>query len=477
VVSYRESVILRRAAIGLPEPWVSSDVAVVLPTYQEAANLPVIVAALFDLPLPRLHVIVVDDNSPDGTGEIAEELADRYGRDRLAVVHRTGKEGLGRAYVDGMSRALAAGAEFVVQMDSDLSHRPEYLPQMLGTLLSADAEVVIGSRYIAGASVGTEWPWHRRSLSAFANAYVRFLLRLRIRDATAGYKIWRASALDAIGLQSVRSTGYSFQVEMNYRAASHGLRVLELPIHFADRAAGESKMNLRVQLESVAMPFKLKRYLREGKPGGAGPLPGQSLPRRRAELAERRERAMSPEQDKDGGRHQAGQRSRIPGSPGDGLLRRHGARFASFSVIGGGLFVAGLLFQAGLTSGLHVPSLASYIIQTVLSVQASYFLNRWFTWKTAQVPLWSSFFRYNLQKVVTVLANLALYDLLLRLGVQYLLDNVLLTIAFTFVNYVGADKLVFLHRGKQEVTVATSPLPVITGPASVGLALDPDRRD
>jgi dolichol-phosphate mannosyltransferase len=264
VVFYRESVISRRDVVSLPEPWVSSDVAVVLPTYQEAANLPVIVTALFDLPLPRLHVIVVDDNSPDGTGEIAEQLADQHGRDRLAVVHRAGKEGLGRAYVDGMSRALAAGAEFVVQMDSDLSHRPEYLPQMLGTLLSADAEVVIGSRYIAGASVSSDWPWHRRALSAFANAYVRFLLRLRIRDATAGYKLWRASALDAIGLQSVRSTGYSFQVEMNYRADRQGLKVMELPIHFADRAEGESKMSLRVQLESAATPFKLRRYLRQG---------------------------------------------------------------------------------------------------------------------------------------------------------------------------------------------------------------------
>ena len=260
MVFYRESVISRQDVLSLPEPWASSDIAVVLPTYQEAANLSMIVAALFGLPLPRLRVIVVDDNSPDGTGDIAEKLADQYGRDRLTVVHRAGKEGLGRAYVDGMSRALAAGAEFVVQMDSDLSHRPEYLPQMLGTLLSADAEVVIGSRYIAGASVSSDWPWHRRALSAFANAYVRFLLRLRIRDATAGYKLWRASALAAIGLQSVRSNGYSFQVEMNYLADRQGLKVIELPIHFSDRTEGESKMSMRVQLESAAMPFKLRSY-------------------------------------------------------------------------------------------------------------------------------------------------------------------------------------------------------------------------
>ena len=258
----RERVATRVRATELPEPWLSSDVVIVLPTYQEAANLPVIVAALFELPLPGLRVLVVDDNSPDGTGRIAEELADRYGRHRLGIVHRKGKEGLGRAYIDGMTRAMRAGAEFVVQMDSDLSHGPEYLPGMLGTLLAADADVVIGSRYIVGASVGTEWPWHRKMLSAFANAYVRTLLRLGIRDVTAGYKLWRSSALDAIGLSSVQSNGYSFQVEMNYRAIRQGLKIVELPIHFSDRTEGESKMTLKVQLESALMPFKLKRYVR-----------------------------------------------------------------------------------------------------------------------------------------------------------------------------------------------------------------------
>lgn len=248
--------------VELPEPWRSAEVVVVLPTYQEAANLPVMVKALLDLPLSGLRVLVVDDNSPDGTGRIAEELADQYGRNRLGVVHRPGKQGLGRAYIDGMSRAIEAGVEFVVQMDSDLSHRPEYLPGMLGTLLSANADVVIGSRYIAGASVGAEWPWHRRALSTFANAYVRFLLRLGIRDVTAGYKLWRTSALTAIDLSSVRSNGYSFQVEMNYRASLRNAKIVELPIHFSDRTEGESKMTLKVQLESALMPFKLRRYVR-----------------------------------------------------------------------------------------------------------------------------------------------------------------------------------------------------------------------
>lgn len=260
-----ESLMRRPEIVELPKPWGSADVAVVLPTYQEAANLPLIVAALFSLPLSGLQVIVVDDNSPDGTGRIAEELADRYGHDRLGVVHRASKEGLGRAYVDGMSRALATGVEFVVQMDSDLSHRPEYLPQMLGTLLSSGAAMVIGSRYVGGGSVDAEWPRYRRALSAFANAYVRLLLRLKVRDATAGFKIWRSSALEAIGLHTVRSNGYSYQVEMNYRAARQGLKIVEIPIHFSDRTAGESKMSVRVQLESAVLPLKVRHYLRDQK--------------------------------------------------------------------------------------------------------------------------------------------------------------------------------------------------------------------
>ena len=258
-----ERLATRMPVVELPEPWRSADLLIVLPTYQEAANLPVIVDALFNLPLIGLRVLVVDDNSPDGTGRIAEDLAEFYGRHRMGVVHRQGKEGLGRAYIDGMSRAIAAGAEFVVQMDSDLSHGPEYLPGMLGTLLAADADVVIGSRYIVGASVGDEWPWYRKMLSAFANTYVRTLLHLGIRDVTAGYKMWRASALDAIDLTSVQSNGYSFQVEMNYRAIRKGLKIVELPIHFSDRTEGESKMTLKVQLESALMPFKLRRYVRQ----------------------------------------------------------------------------------------------------------------------------------------------------------------------------------------------------------------------
>lgn len=257
-MAVRERVIRGAHAVAIPEPWASAALTVVLPTYNEAANLPVIVAALFDLPLTSLCIIVADDDSPDGTGSIAEALAARYGRARMSVVHRPRKQGLGRAYVDGMTHAVRAGAEFVVQMDSDLSHGPEYLPQMLGTLLSTAADVVIGSRYVAGASVAREWAWHRKMLSGWANTYVRALLRLGIRDVTAGFKLWRSSALEAIDIASVRSNGYSFQVEMNCRAVRHNLKIVELPIHFVERSEGESKMTLRVQLESAMMPLLLR---------------------------------------------------------------------------------------------------------------------------------------------------------------------------------------------------------------------------
>jgi dolichol-phosphate mannosyltransferase len=254
---------LGEQAVGLPEPWRSAVLTVVLPTYNEAANLPVIVESLFALPLTALRILVADDNSPDGTGVIADELAAKYGADRMTVVHRPGKQGLGRAYVDGMTRAIRAGAEFVVQMDSDLSHSPAYLPQMLGTLLATDADVVIGSRYVCGASLAKEWSWRRKALSGFANTYVRVLLRLGVRDVTAGFKLWSSSALATIDVASVRSNGYSFQVEMNYRSVQHGLKIVELPIHFTDRREGESKMSLKVQLESAMMPLSLRRRARQ----------------------------------------------------------------------------------------------------------------------------------------------------------------------------------------------------------------------
>jgi dolichol-phosphate mannosyltransferase len=231
-------------------------VTVVVPTYNEKENLPRLVEQLAGLKVPNLGVLVVDDNSPDGTGELADLMVD-HAPIRVGVLHRTVKDGLGRAYVAGMQKALADGAEIVVQMDADLSHPAEAIPRMLDVLENTDAAVVLGSRYVAGGATASDWPWHRKLLSAFANLYVNTILRLHVKDATAGFKAWKASTLRAIDIASVQSNGYSFQVEMNYRVVKAGLKIAEVPIKFEERTEGASKMSLGVQLESAVMPFKL----------------------------------------------------------------------------------------------------------------------------------------------------------------------------------------------------------------------------
>ncbi|WP_431681023.1 polyprenol monophosphomannose synthase [Kitasatospora sp. KL5] len=231
-------------------------VVVVVPTYNERENLPVIVGLLADLGMPNLHVLVVDDNSPDGTGEVADKLA-ADSPETVGVLHRTDKDGLGRAYIAGMTRALAEGADIVVQMDADLSHPASVIPTMVETLLGGDAAVVLGSRYVPGGSTAEEWPWHRKALSAWANFYVNTILRLQVKDATAGFKAWKAEALRAIDPESVHSNGYSFQVEMNHRVVRRGLRIAEVPIRFEERVKGASKMSFGVQVESALAPWKL----------------------------------------------------------------------------------------------------------------------------------------------------------------------------------------------------------------------------
>jgi dolichol-phosphate mannosyltransferase len=174
------------------------------------------------------------------------------------VLHRTTKDGLGRAYVAGMSRALAEDADIVVQMDADLSHPYEAIPTMIHELTTTDAAVVLGSRYVPGGAVAGDWPWRRRALSAWANFYVDTILHLRVKDATAGFKAWHADTLRAIDVGSVQSNGYAFQVEMNYRTVKRGMRIAEVPIRFEQRSGGVSKMSLGVQVESALIPWKLR---------------------------------------------------------------------------------------------------------------------------------------------------------------------------------------------------------------------------
>ncbi len=259
--------------------WDDCRITVVIPTYNEADNLPAISEALLRLDWPHLQLLIVDDNSPDGTGDVADQLAAQCNADlpagerpRLVVMHREGKGGLGTAYVAGMSRAIADGADYIVQMDADFSHSPRYLPQMLGTLLATGADVVIGSRYVPGGSLDAGWEWNRRLLSWWANLYSRAILGLRIRDMTAGFKMWRRAALQAIGLQDIRSNGYSFQVEMAYLCEKLGFRLVEIPIHFEDRRIGQSKLDVPVKLESAWRTWQIRwqyRHLHRPSPAQA----------------------------------------------------------------------------------------------------------------------------------------------------------------------------------------------------------------
>lgn len=220
---------------------------VVLPTYNEAANLEAVTQALWATSVAP-KVLVVDDGSPDGTGQIAERLM-QANPGRIDLIQRGGKFGLGSAYVTGFRRALDVGADVVIQMDADFSHSPDYLPRMITHL--ADYDVVVGSRYVPGGRLDERWEQGRVWLSASANVYARTLLGLRVRDVTAGFKAWRRQTLIGLDLNRIRSNGYVFQVEMAYVTQRLGYRVLEVPIYFEDRRIGHSKMSTGIKIEGV----------------------------------------------------------------------------------------------------------------------------------------------------------------------------------------------------------------------------------
>jgi dolichol-phosphate mannosyltransferase len=243
-----------------------SKVVVVIPTYNELDNLPKITQALFDLNIPGLEILIVDDASPDGTGQLADQLAGQHAR-RFHVLHRQGKQGLGTAYIQGFNWALDQGAETVIQMDADFSHSPSYIPQFLE--LIQDYDVVVGSRYISGGRLDERWSWGRWFLSWWANSvWVRLILGVKTKDATAGFKCWRASALRTIGLERIKSNGYVFQVEMCYVAEKVGLRIKEIPIYFEDRRIGLSKMSVRVKVEAALRVFDIRKRHHKLKPAG-----------------------------------------------------------------------------------------------------------------------------------------------------------------------------------------------------------------
>lgn len=238
------------------------QITVIVPTYNEAENLPRLASALFVLPLD-LRLLIIDDASPDGTGRLAEELSSQY-QGRITVIHRSGKLGLRTAYLQGFQHALKDGTQAIAQMDADFSHDPQVLPQMVARLEQYD--VVFGSRYVPGGRVDERWPWWRKSLSAFGNFYARSILGIPLRDMTTGYRLWRSEALVNMPLERIRSNGYVFLVEMAYIAYCLGYRIGETPIYFADRRWGRSKMSFRIQAEAAFRVWQVKWNYRDLKP-------------------------------------------------------------------------------------------------------------------------------------------------------------------------------------------------------------------
>jgi dolichol-phosphate mannosyltransferase len=225
---------------------------VIIPTYNESQNIVKLIEKIFSV-APEIHILVVDDNSPDGTAELVEKLM--QSDERLHLIRRPGKLGLGTAYIAGFKYALEKGYDAIFEMDADFSHNPEDIPRFLEAL--QDADLVIGSRYLTGVNV-INWPLRRLILSYFANMYTRVITGMPIKDATGGYKCFRASALKQIDLDKVKTNGYGFQIEMNFRLWAKGFRVKEIPIIFVDRMNGESKMNKKIIIEAVFLVWKLK---------------------------------------------------------------------------------------------------------------------------------------------------------------------------------------------------------------------------
>jgi dolichol-phosphate mannosyltransferase len=241
-------------------------ITVVTPTYNEAENLPKLVSALFSLPLD-LRVLVVDDNSPDGTGRVADDLAVTF-PDRVVVLHRPGKLGLRSAYLNGFQKILEmdGDAQAIVQMDADFSHAPSELVEMSHLLESND--VVLGSRYVKGGSVDERWPVWRKILSAFGNNYARTILGLHLHDVTTGYRMWRRETLQQIPFERIQSSGYVFLVEMAYLAHCLEFKIGESPIYFADRRWGKSKMSIKIQVEAAFRIWQVRWHYRDLKKAG-----------------------------------------------------------------------------------------------------------------------------------------------------------------------------------------------------------------
>ncbi len=237
-------------------------ITTVIPTYNEADNLPRLIESLFSQPLEDFNVLVIDDNSQDGTGQIADDLADKY-PGRLSVIHRPGKLGLGSAYITGFRHLLEGGSDVIGQMDADFSHEPAKVVELVQALEGCD--VAIGSRYVPGGSVDKDWPYWRKWLSGFGNFYARTILSMPIRDTTGGFRLFRREMLATMPLERIKSNGYVFQVETAYVAHRLGCRFKEIPIYFAERRFGKSKMSFRIQMEAALRVWALPTVYRDLK--------------------------------------------------------------------------------------------------------------------------------------------------------------------------------------------------------------------
>jgi len=236
-------------------------VTVIIPTYNEAENAPLITKAILGLNIEGLDILIADDDSPDGTGKIVDELSRSFPR-KIYLLSRHGPRGLGAAYIDGFNWAFEHGSNYIIQMDADFSHSPEYISQMLETI--PDYDLVIGSRYVSGGRLDERWGWHRKFLSWWANSvWVRFLLGLRTHDATSGFRCWNTDALKKINLGEIRSNGYAFLVEMCYLAEKSGLKIKEIPIYFRERDLGDSKMSLKEQIQSASRVLEIRQRYRK----------------------------------------------------------------------------------------------------------------------------------------------------------------------------------------------------------------------
>ena len=228
---------------------------ILLPTYNEVENLPRLIEALMALPLD-LHVLIIDDNSPDGTGEVADELRNSFPA-RIEVEHRSGKNGLGTAYIMGFKKALMTDADVIGQMDCDFSHNPERIPALVAALEDDSVDIATGSRYVPGGGVDEDWPWFRKMLSAWGSFYSRTILGFPMRDATGGFRFYKRSVIEQLPLDRINASGYVFLVELHYLTFLMGFKTKELPIYFKDRQAGVSKMNLKIQLEAALHIWKI----------------------------------------------------------------------------------------------------------------------------------------------------------------------------------------------------------------------------